>query len=87
MVFFGWLSDRIGRRPILLGGALLMGLVAFPWVWLISTPSVPLTLARYLVLCLAYCAMWGTAGVYFAEPRRPAAPSTEPEPREAAAAV
>ncbi len=29
-VFFGWLSDRIGRKPIILGGCLLAALTYFP---------------------------------------------------------
>lgn len=29
-IFFGWLSDRIGRKPIILGGCLLAALTYFP---------------------------------------------------------
>jgi MFS family permease len=29
-IFFGWLSDRIGRKPIIMGGCLLAALTYFP---------------------------------------------------------
>lgn len=67
VVFFGWLSDRVGRRIIFLTGSIGMALLAFPWIWLISSQSFAATLAGYLLLCLPYSAAWGTAGVFFAE--------------------
>src|SRR5690606_36333833 len=30
IVFFGWLSDKVGRKPIILGGCLLAALTYFP---------------------------------------------------------
>jgi MFS family permease len=40
-VFFGWLSDRIGRKPIILGGCLLAALTYFPLFHLISAEANP----------------------------------------------
>ena len=40
-VFFGWLSDKIGRKPIILGGCLLAALTYFPLFKLISAEANP----------------------------------------------
>ncbi|TCZ63571.1 MFS transporter [Roseicella aquatilis] len=41
-VLFGWLSDRIGRKPIILGGCLLAALTYFPLFKLLSAEANPL---------------------------------------------
>jgi MFS family permease len=40
-VFFGWLSDRIGRKPIILGGCLVAALTYFPLFTLMSKEANP----------------------------------------------
>ena len=40
-VFFGWLSDKIGRKPIILGGCLLAALTYFPLFKLMSYEANP----------------------------------------------
>lgn len=37
--YFGMISDRIGRRPVYICGALLMGLFAFPFFWMLQSKS------------------------------------------------
>lgn len=38
--FFGWLSDRIGRRPVVATSALLIGVLAFPmFAYIVRSPS------------------------------------------------
>src|SRR5204863_1644659 len=36
---YGALSDRVGRRPVYLFGAIFTGLYAFPFFWLINTAN------------------------------------------------
>ncbi|MFG6490236.1 MFS transporter [Roseateles sp. BYS78W] len=50
--FVGNWSDRIGRRPFIIGGALLSGLLSFAYLYAISIHSVPLAFACSLL-------MWG----------------------------
>ncbi len=50
--FVGNLSDKIGRRPPIIVGALLSGLLSFAYLYAISIHSVPLAFAMSLL-------MWG----------------------------
>jgi len=50
--FVGRLSDRIGRRPPIIVGALCSGLLAFGYLYAISIKSVPLAFAMSIL-------MWG----------------------------
>ncbi len=40
-VFFGWLSDRVGRKPVMLGGMLLALALYFPGSYLIASATNP----------------------------------------------
>jgi MFS transporter, MHS family, shikimate and dehydroshikimate transport protein len=65
---FGALSDRIGRRPIYLGGALLNAVLAFPMFWLIYTDRQSLIwLGLVGVIALGHSAMYGPQAAFFAE--------------------
>ena len=50
--FVGRLSDRIGRRPLIIGGSLGAGLLSFGYLYAISIGSVPLAIGLSLL-------MWG----------------------------
>ena len=50
--FVGNLSDKIGRRPLMIGGALGSGLLSFAYLYAISIHSVPLAIVMSLL-------MWG----------------------------
>jgi len=64
---FAALSDRVGRRPVYLSGAILMGLVAFPFFWLVDTEN-PYLICLALVLgMVATAAMYGPQAAFFSE--------------------
>lgn len=49
---WGALSDRMGRRPVFIGGALFMAAFAAPFFWMVDTGS-PLLVCLALVIALA----------------------------------
>jgi MFS family permease len=64
---FAALSDRLGRRPVYLAGALFVGLFAFPFFWLVDS-GVPALIWLALVLVLTgVAAMYGPQAAFFSE--------------------
>ncbi|WBU36853.1 MFS transporter [Homoserinibacter sp. YIM 151385] len=61
--FFGKLSDRIGRRPVFIIGAVVGAVVVFPFFWILSADSIPL---MYVAYAVAYAI--GVGAVYGVEP-------------------
>ena len=65
---FGLLSDRWGRRPVYLFGALGMGLFAFPFFALVDTGNTTLIWVALAVgLGVFHAAMYGPQAAFFAE--------------------
>jgi len=65
---FGALSDRIGRRPVYLLGAVFSLLYAFPFFWLLQTRSpIVVGLAILLGVVFGHNAMYGPQAAYFSE--------------------
>jgi MFS transporter, MHS family, shikimate and dehydroshikimate transport protein len=67
VLVFSRLADRIGRLPVMLGGAVFLAVFAFPLFWLIDSRSVGLLT---LGVALGYAgsgAIFGPMAVYFAE--------------------
>lgn len=65
--FFGALSDRFGRKPIIVAGIIAEALVAFPMFWLMDTQSLPLVFLGYLLLMTAFAANYGPIATFLAE--------------------
>jgi MFS transporter, MHS family, shikimate and dehydroshikimate transport protein len=65
---WGALSDRIGRRPVYIWGAVACGLLAFPFFWMLGTKD-PLVIwiAIALPLALGHAAMYGPQASFFSE--------------------
>jgi metabolite-proton symporter len=65
---YGWLSDKLGRRPVYLFGAIFTGLFAFPFFWLVETSQASLmTLAIVVALVGGHSAMYGPQASFFSE--------------------
>jgi metabolite-proton symporter len=65
---FGALSDRIGRRPVYIGGSLFIAIFAFPFFWLVNTREAPLVgLAVVCVMAIGHAAMYAPQAAFFSE--------------------
>lgn len=66
--FFGWLSDKVGRKPVYMFGAIFCGLTAFPFFWLLNT-KVPeyAMLAICLGMPIGHAAMYGPQASFLSE--------------------
>ena len=65
---WGAISDRIGRRPVFLGGALLFGLGIFPMFWIFETRnSLYITLALIVMIAGANYSMFSVESAFFVE--------------------
>ncbi len=68
IVAASWLSDKIGRRPVYMGGALFSALFAFPFFLMVGTRNpVMISLAFILIMGIGGGGMFGPQASYFAE--------------------
>lgn len=65
---WGALSDRVGRRPVVIGGAIAMVVFAYPFFWLLETGSAPAVwLAFTIAIAGVRAALYAPQPAYFSE--------------------
>jgi MHS family shikimate/dehydroshikimate transporter-like MFS transporter len=65
---FGWLADRIGRRPLYILGALFTMLFAFPLFWMLESKSTAMIFAAVMIaMNFGHGMMFGPESCYFPE--------------------
>lgn len=65
---FGWLSDKIGRRPLFILGALFTIAFAFPLFWMLVSKSTALIFAAVMIaMNFGHGMMFGSESCYFPE--------------------
>ncbi|MEU8796379.1 MFS transporter [Spirillospora sp. NPDC048819] len=67
VLWSGWISDRIGRRPMILAGAALIAIWAFPYFWLVDTGSIALIAAAIAVGGIGQSLTYGPLAAYIGE--------------------
>jgi metabolite-proton symporter len=66
--FFGALSDKVGRRPVVIFGALVAVAAPFPFFFLVGTGNpLLILLAEVMVLSIAHAAVFSPMAAWFAE--------------------
>jgi len=73
LIFFGWLSDHVGRKPVILGGFLLAALTYYPlflWLHASTQPGNINYVAAIIIIAIMVCyvgMVYGPIGAFLAE--------------------
>ncbi len=65
--FFGKWSDRVGRRPVYLGGTFFLLLFAFPFFWMLETRETTLVILAVVIGLIGHSALYGPQAAFFSE--------------------
>jgi MHS family proline/betaine transporter-like MFS transporter len=63
----GWLSDRLGRRPLLIASCIGYAVPGYPFFLMASSGDVGLAITAQLLMVLLYVAYPGTCPAFYAE--------------------
>ncbi|MGC5562114.1 MFS transporter [Streptomyces sp. FR-108] len=63
----GYMSDKVGRRPLILVGGLGVAVWAFPYFWLVDTASLPLIFVAVVVGFVFQCLTYGPIASFLGE--------------------
>jgi len=64
---FGALSDRLGRRPVYLGGTVFLALFAFPFFAMLETRNTWVVALAVIIGLVGHAAMYGPQAAFFSE--------------------
>jgi len=73
LIFYGWLSDIIGRKPVILGGFLLAAVTYYPlytWLGVVTQPgniNMPIAILIIAILVSYVGMVYGPIGAFLAE--------------------
>src|SRR3981189_2355852 len=73
LIFFGWLSNTVGRKPVILGGMLLAAITYYPlysWLGAVTQPgniNYPIAIFIIFILVCYVGMVYGPVGAFLAE--------------------
>jgi len=73
LIFFGWLSDHIGRKPVILGGMLIAAVTYYPlytWLGQVTQPgnvNMPVAIIIVAIMVCYVGMVYGPIGAFLAE--------------------